>query len=70
MDWLEEAMDGLEQLIELASHLEATNKYKTNFVPASMMWGAKAEAYKEVANLLCMIARREQPYETEWSWRE
>jgi len=71
VDWFAEAMDGLEQLKEVASHLKATNRYKTNYVPVYMMWEIKEEAYKEVANLLSMIAKRTQPHpETTWKWRE
>jgi len=71
VDWFQEAMDGLEQLLEVAGQLKVANKYKTNYVPAAMMWEAKEEAYREVANLLAMIAKRIQPYpETTWTWRE
>lgn len=70
-DWYEDAVDGLEQLLEATAHLKAANKYKTNFVPAAAMWGAKEDAYQEVANLLALIAGHPQPYpEANWKWRE
>lgn len=66
-----EIFDGLDQLLEATSYLKASNKYKTNFVPAVMMWEAKEDAYKEVKNLLAMVAKRTQPHpETEWGWKE
>lgn len=71
MDWFQEAMDGLDQLLEVAGQLKVANKYKTNYIPATMMWEVKEEAYKEVKNLLAMIAKRERPHpETAWDWRE
>jgi len=71
MDWFKEAMDGLDQLLEAASYLKASTKFKTNYVPATMMWEMKEEAYREVKNLLSMIAKKERPHpETSWSWRE
>jgi len=70
VDWYEDAMDGIEQLLEATSHLKASSKYKPSFVPISAIWEAKEDAYKEMGNLLALIAEREQPYKTEWSWRE
>ncbi len=70
MDWFTEAINGIEQGLEAIEHLKASTKYKTNFVPAYAMWEAKEDAYKEMANLLAMIAKREKPYTTEWSWKE
>jgi len=62
--------DGLDQLLEATSHLKAASKHRSGYVPIYALWEAKEDAYKEVSNLISMIARKERRYETDWDWKE
>lgn len=68
---IDEAIDGVEQALEYLAHLKKTTQCRPEYVPIYALWQAKEDAYKEVLNLLSMLAGKDRPYpNTPWDWKE